>query len=158
MHSHLKRLKQPLGFFHRFLMVIFLIIYCWSGFQVKETRNDKTLLLHASNSVEIVVHDAKLGAFQLQLNSKSFYHDYDLFKATSRITFYKSNSSQTLFVSFIERNVFYVFTSINAPWFYLKIEGQFYSGPISLFMQSFSEVENYRSHHLYLFKKFKFIY
>jgi hypothetical protein len=115
MYNQLTRLKRPLGFFHGSLMVIFLVAYIWSGFQVKETLNHKSLVLHASNPVEIVIHDAKPGAFQLQLTSKSFYFDCDAFKATVSIAFKKINLTQSLFVSFIERNVFYVFISINAP-------------------------------------------
>jgi hypothetical protein len=115
MHRQLKRFKQPLGYLHGSLMVVFLVVYCWSGLQVRETQNDRTLLLHASNPVELVIHDAKLATFQIQFNSKSFHHDYAFQKATLSEAFHKSNSTQTLFVSFFERNVFYVFTSINAP-------------------------------------------
>jgi hypothetical protein len=115
MHRRSEKLKRSSRFFHGSMAVIFLIAFCWTDFQVNKRPQDQSLLLHSSNPVEFVIHDAKFGAFQIQLTSKSFYLDCDAFEASISIAFKKINFTQSLFVSFIERNVFYGFISINAP-------------------------------------------
>jgi hypothetical protein len=108
-------LKQFVGLFHGSLMIVFLAAYCWSGFHFKDTTQDKSFFLRASGLVEVILHDGESLAHQLSVPAKSFFCSHVFAKSIDSFVITYRDFTTTLFVSFLERKIFYVFVSIHAP-------------------------------------------